>query len=186
MPLLARYVAASIQEFPPDDARPADGEAAAVSSTNSRRRAPALAVVRQGRVVAIRQGNLAHATTSPRSVRSTRNLIKARNRIHLGPLDHLEDVAAAVADELPGRHVEGRNRPDPRMDFHEWTDPKTRPAADLTRGVQRLRRLPPTPAAGQSRSSLAAVSPSMAARSASVRPCVPRMWSTDVWVHGYG
>ena len=41
-------------------------------------------------------------------------------------------------------------------------------------------------AAGQSRSSLAAVSPSMAAWSASVRPGVPRMWSTDVWVHGYG
>ena len=39
---------------------------------------------------------------------------------------------------------------------------------------------------GQSRRSLAAVSPSMAAWSASVRPGVPRMWSTDVWVHGYG
>src|SRR5262249_51947243 len=34
--------------------------------------------------------------------------------------------------------------------------------------------------------SFAAVSPSIAARSASVRPGVPRIWSTDVFVHGYG
>lgn len=43
----------------------------------------ALAVVRQGRVVAIRQGDLAHATTSRRRVRSTRSLINAKNTIHL-------------------------------------------------------------------------------------------------------
>ena len=35
-------------------------------------------------------------------------------------------------------------------------------------------------------SSRAAVSPSMAARSASLRPGVFRMWSTDVWVQGNG
>ena len=39
---------------------------------------------------------------------------------------------------------------------------------------------PPTSAVGQSRSSSAVVSPSMAARSASVRPGGPRMWSTRV------
>ena len=35
-------------------------------------------------------------------------------------------------------------------------------------------------------SSLAAVSPSMAILSASLKPGVFRMWSTDVLVHGYG
>jgi hypothetical protein len=43
-----------------------------------------------------------------------------------------------------------------------------------------------TPAPTQSLRSFAAVSPSIAARSVSARPGVPRMWSTDVFVHGYG
>src|SRR5262245_17239800 len=43
----------------------------------------ALAVVRQGRVIAIRQGDLTHATTSRRRVRSTRSLINEQNTIHL-------------------------------------------------------------------------------------------------------
>src|SRR5262245_61626282 len=70
------------------------------------------------------------------------------------------------------------NRHNPRMNCVLQRTLPRRPAPP--------RGTPPMPAPGQSRSSLAAVSPSMAARSASVRPCVPRMWSTDVWVHGYG
>ena len=35
-------------------------------------------------------------------------------------------------------------------------------------------------------SSFAAVPPSIATRSASLKPGVPRMWSTEVFVHGYG
>jgi hypothetical protein len=64
------------------------------------------------------------------------------------------------SDPLPGGH-------------HSPLPPRHSPGAA---------RCPPT----QILRSFAAVSPSIAARSASVRPGVPRMWSTDVFVHGYG